>query len=157
MLEFSRVLVAIFLVFFYGVNMGSLPLSLRAQCILILLNTVCSHIGSRWFLVHFTRVAHFLVCYTAVRVSSPWGFFGFISNFPIHLLSHSQYNLLAVCSLRAPFPSPHNHDSVLAGSPGFFGLFAYDQWVLLNTPQAPQAQNTWCMRQLVYIENCMGK
>ena len=22
---------------------------------------------------------------------------------------------------------------------------------------APQAQNTWCMRQLVYIENCMGK
>ena len=21
----------------------------------------------------------------------------------------------------------------------------------------PQAQNTWCMRQLVYIENCMGK
>ena len=23
--------------------------------------------------------------------------------------------------------------------------------------QAPQAQNTWCMRQLVYIENCMGK
>ena len=24
-------------------------------------------------------------------------------------------------------------------------------------PQAPQAQNTWCMRQLVYIENCMGK
>ena len=24
-------------------------------------------------------------------------------------------------------------------------------------PQAPQAQNTWCMRQLLYIENCMGK
>ena len=24
-------------------------------------------------------------------------------------------------------------------------------------PQAPQAQKTWCMRQLVYIENCMGK
>ena len=24
-------------------------------------------------------------------------------------------------------------------------------------PQAQQAQNTWCMRQLVYIENCMGK
>ena len=24
-------------------------------------------------------------------------------------------------------------------------------------PQAPQAQNTWCMRQLVYIKNCMGK
>ena len=23
--------------------------------------------------------------------------------------------------------------------------------------QAPQAQNTWCMRQLVYIENCTGK
>ena len=23
--------------------------------------------------------------------------------------------------------------------------------------QAPQAQNTWCMRQLVYIENCMWK
>ena len=23
--------------------------------------------------------------------------------------------------------------------------------------QAPQAQNTWCMRQLMYIENCMGK
>ena len=23
--------------------------------------------------------------------------------------------------------------------------------------QALQAQNTWCMRQLVYIENCMGK
>ena len=23
--------------------------------------------------------------------------------------------------------------------------------------QAPQAQNTWCMRQLVYVENCMGK
>lgn len=23
--------------------------------------------------------------------------------------------------------------------------------------QAPQAQNNWCMRQLVYIENCMGK
>ena len=23
--------------------------------------------------------------------------------------------------------------------------------------QAPQAQNTWCMRQFVYIENCMGK
>lgn len=24
-------------------------------------------------------------------------------------------------------------------------------------PQAPQAQNTWCMLQLVYIENYMGK
>jgi len=24
-------------------------------------------------------------------------------------------------------------------------------------PQAPQAQNTWLMQQLVYIENCMGK
>ena len=24
-------------------------------------------------------------------------------------------------------------------------------------PQAPQAQNAWCMLQLVYIENCMGK
>ena len=24
-------------------------------------------------------------------------------------------------------------------------------------PQAPQAENTWCMRQFVYIENCMGK
>ena len=24
-------------------------------------------------------------------------------------------------------------------------------------PQAPQAQNTWCMRQLVYTVNCMGK
>ena len=24
-------------------------------------------------------------------------------------------------------------------------------------PQAPQAQNTWCMRQLLYIKNCMGK
>ena len=23
--------------------------------------------------------------------------------------------------------------------------------------QAPQAENTWCMRQFVYIENCMGK
>ena len=23
--------------------------------------------------------------------------------------------------------------------------------------QAPQAQNTWCMPQLVYIDNCMGK
>ena len=23
--------------------------------------------------------------------------------------------------------------------------------------QAPQAQSTWCMRQLVYMENCMGK
>ena len=23
--------------------------------------------------------------------------------------------------------------------------------------QAPQAQNTWCMRQLVYVDNCMGK
>ena len=23
--------------------------------------------------------------------------------------------------------------------------------------QAPQAQNAWCMRQLMYIENCMGK
>ena len=23
--------------------------------------------------------------------------------------------------------------------------------------QAPQTENTWCMRQLVYIENCMGK
>ena len=29
--------------------------------------------------------------------------------------------------------------------------------VLLVWTQAPQAQNTWCMRQLVYIENCMGK
>ena len=28
---------------------------------------------------------------------------------------------------------------------------------ILNDPQAPQAENTWCMRQLVYIENCMGK
>ena len=26
----------------------------------------------------------------------------------------------------------------------------------LGTTQAPQAENTWCMRQLVYIENCMG-
>ena len=24
-------------------------------------------------------------------------------------------------------------------------------------PQAAQAQNTWCMRQLVYVENCMRK
>ena len=24
-------------------------------------------------------------------------------------------------------------------------------------PQALQAQNTWCMPQLVYIDNCMGK
>ena len=24
-------------------------------------------------------------------------------------------------------------------------------------PQASQAQNTWCMRQVVYIENHMGK
>ena len=23
--------------------------------------------------------------------------------------------------------------------------------------QAPQAENTWCMRQFVYVENCMGK
>ena len=23
--------------------------------------------------------------------------------------------------------------------------------------QAPQAENMWCMRQFVYIENCMGK
>ena len=28
---------------------------------------------------------------------------------------------------------------------------------MLLTPQAPPAQNTWCMRQLVYIENCIGK
>ena len=28
---------------------------------------------------------------------------------------------------------------------------------ILYTPQAPQAENTWCMRQFVYIENCMGK
>ena len=28
---------------------------------------------------------------------------------------------------------------------------------LLQEAQAPQAQNTWCMRQLTYIENCMGK
>ena len=27
----------------------------------------------------------------------------------------------------------------------------------LFCPQAPQALNTWCMRQLVYLENCMGK
>ena len=25
------------------------------------------------------------------------------------------------------------------------------------SPQAPQAENKWCMRQLLYIENCMGK
>ena len=24
-------------------------------------------------------------------------------------------------------------------------------------PQAPQAQNTWCMRQFVYTENCRRK
>ena len=31
-------------------------------------------------------------------------------------------------------------------------------WVKFQPPpQAPQAENTWCMRQLVYIENCMGK
>ena len=23
--------------------------------------------------------------------------------------------------------------------------------------QAPQAENTWCKRQFLYIENCMGK
>ena len=28
---------------------------------------------------------------------------------------------------------------------------------LLTRTQAPQAENTWGMRQLVYIENCMGK
>ena len=28
---------------------------------------------------------------------------------------------------------------------------------LQDEPQASQTQNTWCMRQLVYIENCMGK
>ena len=30
-------------------------------------------------------------------------------------------------------------------------------FVSLVSAQAPQAQNTWCMRQLMYIENCMGK
>ena len=31
-------------------------------------------------------------------------------------------------------------------------------WIKIHIEtQAPQAQNTWCMRQLVYIENCMGK
>ena len=25
----------------------------------------------------------------------------------------------------------------------------------LGTTQAPQAENTWCMRQLVYVENCI--
>ena len=29
--------------------------------------------------------------------------------------------------------------------------------VIFVDPQATQAQNTWCMRQLLYIENCMGK
>ena len=31
------------------------------------------------------------------------------------------------------------------------------QQQLYSKPQASQAQNTWCMGQLVYIENCMGK
>ena len=34
----------------------------------------------------------------------------------------------------------------------YWGRQGWRSW-----PQAPQAQNTWCMRQLVYIENCMGK
>ena len=38
-------------------------------------------------------------------------------------------------------------------------LFSLPVCRLLNRieAQAPQAQNTWCMRQLVYEENCMGK
>ena len=30
-------------------------------------------------------------------------------------------------------------------------------FINMSETQAPQAQNMWCMRQLVYIENCMGK
>ena len=37
----------------------------------------------------------------------------------------------------------------------FWSYLTYSVWP--SSPQAPQAQNTWCMRQLVYIENCMGK
>ena len=33
----------------------------------------------------------------------------------------------------------------------------YSKYQFLFLSQAPQAQNTWCMRQLVYIENCMEK
>ena len=29
--------------------------------------------------------------------------------------------------------------------------------IQLNQAQAPQAQSTWCIQQLVYIKNCLGK
>ena len=40
--------------------------------------------------------------------------------------------------------------------PSCFTVFRHF-WLLLCTAQAPQAQNRRCMRQLKYIENCMGK
>ena len=38
---------------------------------------------------------------------------------------------------------------------GFRAIVLIEKFVL--DAQAPQAQNTWCMRPLMYIENCMGK
>ena len=35
----------------------------------------------------------------------------------------------------------------------FSEMLMCSYWFLSLTPQAPQAENTWCMRQLVYIEN----
>ena len=41
---------------------------------------------------------------------------------------------------------------------GYLSLcFVFDFPFRSFYPQAPQAENTWCMRQFVYIENCMGK
>ena len=38
-----------------------------------------------------------------------------------------------------------------------YAFFNQNQQKFTLTTQAPQAQNTWCMRQVMYIENCMGK
>ena len=33
----------------------------------------------------------------------------------------------------------------------------FEKWKPVLCAQVPQARNTWCMRQLVYIKNSMGK
>ena len=38
---------------------------------------------------------------------------------------------------------------------GFRAIVLIEKFVL--DAQAPKAQNTWCMRPLMYIENCLGK
>ena len=55
------------------------------------------------------------------------------------------------------FEAPLPDQSLSTKREGGEGRVIIIEGKLFVKSQAPQAQNTWCMRQLMYIENCMGK